>query len=111
MLKVSVAVVAMMVMLGLTSWGRIGHENGGRIVLPNSKLLGCRSSGCFQLWQDEPAQADAIYPRQVIIDIFGNDRRPRRILALYEKSVSTDDRKATLDQRCVKCTLAVLVTF
>jgi len=47
MLKVSVAVVVVMAMLGLTSWGRIGHENASRIMLPNSKLLGCRSSACF----------------------------------------------------------------
>ncbi len=110
MLKVGVAVVAMMAMLGLTSWGRIGHENGSRIVLPNSKLLGCRSSGCFQLWQDEPAQADAIYPRQVIIDIFGNDRCPRGILALYEKSVSTEEIKAALDERYGKWALADFAT-
>jgi hypothetical protein len=110
MLKVSMAVVAVIAMLGLTSWGRIGHENGSRIVLPNSKLLGCRSSGCFQLWQDNPAQADAIYPRQVVIDIFGNDRCPRGILALYEKSVSTDDIKAALDQRYGKWALAGFAT-
>jgi len=110
MLKVSVAVVVVMAMLGLTSWGRIGHENASRIMLPNSKLLGCRSSACFQLWQDSPAKADAIYPRQVIIDIFGNDTYPRGILALYEKSVSVDDIKAAIDQRYGKWALADFAT-
>ncbi len=99
MKRILVALVVAVVTVGLTSCGRIGHENGSRIVLPNSKLLGCRSSSCFQLWQDSPTQANAIYPRQVIIDIFGNDSCPRGILALYEKSVSTDDIKAALDRR------------
>jgi hypothetical protein len=83
----------------LTSSPRIEHENRSRIVLPNPRLLGCRSSGCSQLWQDNPVPPNAIYPRQVIIDIFGNDSCPRGIMALYEKSVSTDEINAALDQR------------
>jgi hypothetical protein len=109
MKRILVAAVVAIVTMGLTSRGRIGDENGSRIVLPNSKLLGCRSSDCFQLWQDNPA--NAIYPRQVIIDIFGNDSCPRGILALYEKSVSTDEIKAALDQRYGKWALADTATL
>jgi hypothetical protein len=85
----------------LTSCGRIKHENGRHIVLPNSKLLGCRSSDCSQLWQDKPADVNAIYPRQVIVDLLSNKSTPCPfgVTALYEKSVSMDDLKATIDER------------
>jgi len=110
MKKILVLMVSAIVTTGVISRGRAKYENGSRIVLPNSKLLGCRSSGCFQLWQDNPAQANAIYPRQVTIDIFGNDKCPRGILALYEKSVSTDEIKAALDQSYGKWALADFAT-
>jgi hypothetical protein len=110
MKKILVLMIAAMVTTGVTSCGRAKHENASRIVLPNPKLLGCRSSACLQLWQGNPPQANAIYPRQVTIDIFGNDRCPRGILALYEKSVSTDEIKAALDQRYGKWALADFAT-
>src|SRR5882672_1927321 len=110
MKKILVLMVSAIVTTGVISRGRAKYENGSRIVLPKSKLLGCRSSGCFQLWQDNPAQANAIYPRQVTIDIFGNDKCPRGILALYEKSVSTDEIKAALDQSYGKWALADFAT-
>lgn len=99
MRPVIVFFAATIFMTGLASSGRAKHENGTRIVLPNPKLLGCRSSSCFQLWQDNSAELDAIYPRQVTIDIFGDGSCPRGITALYEESVSTEDIKAALDQR------------
>jgi hypothetical protein len=110
MKKILLLMVAVLVTTGMASCGRAKHENASRIVLPNSKLLGCSSSACFQLWQGDLAQANAIYPRQVTIDIFGNDRCPRGISALYEKSVSTDEIKAALDQRYGKWALADFAT-
>lgn len=111
MMRNMVAMVAVMATMGLASCGQVKHENGRHVVLPSSKLLGCTSSGCSQLWQDNPAEANAIYPRQVIIDIFGNDSCPRGVAALYEKSISTDDIKAALDQRYGKWALAETATL
>jgi hypothetical protein len=82
----------------LASYRGASHEGQTQIVLPNAKLLLCRSSSCDQLWQDPP-HANGIYPRQVLIDIFGDRSCPRGIAAIYEKSVPVDDIKAALDQR------------
>ncbi len=92
-------IAAIILMIGLTSCGRVKHENGRHVVLPNPKLLGCRSSGCSQLWQDNPAEANAIYPREVIVDLLGNNPCSFGVVALYEKSVSMDDLKASIDER------------
>jgi hypothetical protein len=40
-----------------------------------------------------------------MIDIFGDGSCPRGVMALYEKSVSTEDLKAALDQRYGKWAL------
>lgn len=90
-------IAAIVVTMSLASFGRSENESARHIVLPNSKLLGCRSSGCAQLWQD--AGANGIYPRQVTVDIFGSDSCPRGVLALYEKSVSVNEVQAAVDQR------------
>ena len=72
------------------------EENSGRIVLPSSKLLRCKSSDCFQLWQVEPEQ-NVVHPKQVIIDmdqdcLYG-------MTVLYDKAISIEDVKRAIDAR------------
>ena len=48
----------------------------------------------------------AIYPKQVPIDVFGSDPRPRGMRAFYDKSVAIDDIKAAIDEFYGKWALA-----
>lgn len=101
------AVIAIgILMIGLTSYGQLKPESGKHVVLPNPKLLGCRSSSCSQLWEDNRARTDVIYPRQITVDFFDTDHCPLGVTALYGKSVSMDDLKAALDERYGKWALS-----
>jgi len=88
---------AAIMMASLTLSGPARAQNT-RIVLPNPKLIGCEPARCSQLWQEGGAVPHAVYPKQVLIDVFASDSRPRGILALYDKSVSMDDIKAAIDE-------------
>lgn len=77
-------------------------KNGRHIVLPSSSPMKACSSSRVQLWQDAPADTNAVYPAQVSFDHFINGSCPRGILALYDKSVSLDEIKAALDLRYSK---------
>lgn len=90
-------IVAVSLILGLASYGRVNQKNGKHIVLPNSRLLGCKSSSCSQLWADNSLSSEAIYPRQLMVDIFGEAPCPLGLAAIYEKSISLDDLKASID--------------
>ena len=84
----------------------VTHQAARRhIVLANDKLIRCVASECSQLWQDVPAGVDAIYPRQVMIDVFGSKSCPRGIAVLYEKSVSTEEIESALNQQYGKWVL------
>jgi len=75
-------------------------ESGGHIVLPNEKLMSCKSSRCLQLLSD--AGPNDVYPRQVNVDFFGSagsESCLRGVEAIYEKSVFSDGLKAAIDQR------------
>jgi hypothetical protein len=65
------------------------------VVLPNPKLMKCRSAECFPLWPEKSADPGAIFPKQLRIDmeqgcLYG-------ISALYDKSMPADDVKAAID--------------
>ncbi len=72
------------------------EQNGGRVVLPNPKLLRCRSSDCSQLWSDNP-EADAVLPTQIRVDVDHNCIYG--FTALYDKSVSIDAVEAAINER------------
>src|SRR5690242_11485040 len=72
-------------------------EKSGHIVLPNPRLLGCRAFVCAQLWPEDASPNDT-YPRQVMVDIFGDIPCPSGLEAIYEKSVSVGDLKAAIDK-------------
>ena len=92
-------IAAVALFLGFASFARVEQKHGGHIVLPNSKLLGCRSSACFRLWPSNASMNNAVYPRQVVVDIFGDSPCPLGLQAIYEKSVSLDDLKALIDEQ------------
>jgi hypothetical protein len=97
-------IAALVLVLGSASFIRVEQKHGGHVVLPNPKLLGCRASVCSQLWADE-ASRNAVYPRQVIVDIFGDDPCPLGLQAIYEKSVPLEALRASIDDRFGKWAL------
>jgi len=94
---------AVVLMLGLAHCQSAGQENVSRLVLPTPKLLRCQSSDCFQLWLEKPAEANAVFPKQLIIDM--NQSCLYGMTALYDKSIPVDDVKAAIDERYGKWAL------
>jgi hypothetical protein len=97
-------IAALVRVLGSASYSRVQQRHSAHVVLPNPKLLGCRASVCSQLWADE-ASPNAVYPRQVTVDIFGDDPCPLGLQAIYEKSVPLEALKASIDDRFGKWAL------
>jgi hypothetical protein len=102
-MKRTIAVALLIV--GLTSHGETQHEPGKHVVLPNPKLLRCMSSDCAQLWQDRPPDANDIYSKQLIVDLY-NTPCPLGVMARYDNSVSMDDLKAAINERYGQWALA-----
>ena len=94
-------VATVTLILGLAHCQLAKEENSSsRLVLPNPKLLRCRSSDCFQLWSEKSVEANAVFPKQVIIDM--NQSCLYGMTALYDKSISVDDVRAAIDERYEK---------
>lgn len=90
--------VAFFTTVCLLCCARVGSEGSRHIVLPNPNLLGCIASACSQLWPEDTSP-NAIYPRQVMVDIFGDNPCPLGMKAIYEKSVSLDELKVAIDKQ------------
>ena len=90
-------IAAVVLTLGLANCQAAKEENKSRLVLPNPKLLGCKSSDCFTLWLDRSTEANAVFPKQVIIDM--NQNCLYGMTALYDKSIPIRDVKAAIDER------------
>jgi hypothetical protein len=88
---------AVVLMLGLAYGQTATEENGSHIVLPNPKLLRCKSSDCSQVWLEKSAETNAVFPKQVSIDM--NQSCLYGMTALYDKSIPLDDIKAAIDKR------------
>jgi len=99
-------IAAALLIAGFTSYAQIKHEPGKHVVLPNPKLLRCVSSHCAQLWRDKVPDANDIYPKQVVVDLFDNSPCPLGVMARYDKSVSMDDLKAAIDEHYGQWALA-----
>jgi hypothetical protein len=100
MKRIVAVLMAVMTTMSFAPHATFILENGGHIVLPNEKLMSCKSASCSQLWSE--GGPNDIYPRQVMVDFFGgtgSESCVRGLEAIYEKSVSTDDLKAAIDQR------------
>jgi len=81
------------------------HAAGTHVVLPNSKLIGCKASDCSQIWQDIPTDAAAIYPHNISIDI--ENGAVLGVVAHYDKSVSVGDIKTSIDDHYGKSTYVI----
>src|SRR5208283_689374 len=88
-------VAAALVTLGMTS--SAAPNPGENIILPDSKLIGCKVSTCSQVMPDPIADSHAIYPWQVSVDI--TDGTISGLTALYDPSISIDVVKASIDDR------------
>jgi len=97
-------VVAVVLLLGLANCQTAQEEKSTRLVLPNPKLLRCKSVDCFQLWVESPREANAVFPKQTTIDM--NEDCLYGMTAVYDKSVSLDQVKAAIDARYGKWALA-----
>lgn len=87
---------AAVLMLGLAYGQTATDENGSRIVLPNAKLLRCKSSDCYQVLE-KFAETNAVFPKQVTIDM--NQSCPYGMTALYDRAVPLDAIRAAIDER------------
>jgi hypothetical protein len=65
-------------------------------VLPNPKLMKCRTVECSQLWPTNSTEGHTIFPKQVRIDV--DQGCVYGVTALYDKSIATDDVKAAIDK-------------
>ncbi len=90
-------IAAVLLTLGLANCQTAKEENRSHLVLPNPKLLRCSSSDCFLLWMEKPAEANAVFPKQTIIDMNQNCLYGMRVS--YDKSVPLADVKAAIDER------------
>jgi hypothetical protein len=97
--------IALIFTIGLTLGGTVNHAGGQHVVLPNSKLIGCKASDCSQMWQDIPTDAVAIYPHNINIDV--ENGAVLGIVAHYDKAVSVGDIKASIDGHYGKSTYVI----
>ncbi len=93
---------AMVLVFGLPIC-QLAKEDKATIILPNLRLLACRSADCSQLWSEESTNTNAVSAKQLIIDfdhgcVYG-------MRAFYEKSVSFDDLGAAIDGKYGKWTV------
>ena len=97
--------IAVIFTIGLTFSGTAKPESGRRVVLPNSKLIGCKALACSQIWQDTPTDAESLYPHNMSIDI--ENGAVLGIVAHYDNSVSVGDIKASIDDHYGKSTYVI----
>jgi len=58
-------------------------------LLPNPRLIHCRSMDCSQLWKQDSGDGRTLYPSQVLTDFV--DGEVVALTAVYDKSVSTQE--------------------
>jgi hypothetical protein len=100
------AVIA--IAISLISWTGATQQSSRHVVLPNQTLLACRSTNCSQVWLDGFTTSEGIFPVELTIDIDNTSGRGvKGLMAVYDKSVSFDDLKSSIDQRYGKWTTAL----
>lgn len=90
------SLAAILIALSLTSSVKARPERHKFVILPNSKLIGCKSSDCPQMFPD-PAPEEAVFPWQVSLDF--NDGRVIGLTALYDHPISIDEVEAAINAR------------
>jgi len=88
-------IAPLVLLLGLANSQTAQEENSKHVVLPNPKLLRCKSADCFQLWSESPSEGN-VFPKQVTVDMDSGCLYALR--ASYDKSVSFDEVKAAINE-------------
>jgi hypothetical protein len=88
---------AVVLTIGVAYGQTATKENGSRIVLPNHKLLRCKSSDCYQVWLEKSAEPNAVFPKQVTVDM--NQSCLYGMTALFDRSIPLDEIRAAIDER------------
>ena len=70
-------------------------DSARKIVLPNPRLIHCRSVDCSQLWKQDSGDGRTAYPSQVLTDFV--DGEVVALTAVYDKSVSTQELRTAID--------------
>jgi hypothetical protein len=89
-------IVALFFLVGSALCGQDKGDTDRQVVVPNSNLMRCSMA---QLWSEDKVQTGRVYPVQPILDRFDKNGCPQGVVALYDKTVSVDEIKASLDQR------------
>lgn len=97
--------IAVIFTIGLTLGGAAKPKSDRHVVLPNSKLIGCKALACSQIWQDTQTDVEPIYPHNINIDI--ENGAVLGIAAHYDKAVSMGDVKASIDDHYGKSTYVI----
>jgi hypothetical protein len=100
-------IAAAVLLFGFAYWQIAGEESRSRFILPNSKLLRCKSSDCFQLWSEKSVEADAVFPKQLVLDM--NQGCIYGMTVSWDKSIPVDEVKAAIDERYGKWALGQFV--
>jgi hypothetical protein len=91
--RMSAIILALVLMPAHTST----KEPERQIMLPNPQLLGCQAAACSQLWLQNSASSNAVYPYQLTIDMLNHSTCPLGILARYDSSVPLSEIQAEVD--------------
>lgn len=83
-------------LIGVSVYANPG-VNSRDVVLPSSKLIGCMSSGCSQVWPEAVANSYAVYPQNISIDI--DNEGVLGMTARYDKSTRIDDVRSAIQTR------------
>lgn len=74
-----------------------------QIVLPNPRLIHCKSAECSTLWKQDSANGRAVYPAQVLTDLVNGEIVG--LTAVYDKSVSADELRDAVNKDYEKWSL------
>ena len=91
------AIFAVLLAFSLIAYARQKQESENRVVLPNSKLIGCETPACSQLWPDDVADSHATYPQNISIDI--EDQGIIGVVTRYDKSTPLNDIRTSINKR------------
>ena len=90
------AITALLFLITISMFcGQGNGKTGSPIALPSPNLMRCTVA---PLWQDEKLGAGTVYPVHLTMDHFDKAGCPQGIVAMYDKTVSFDDVRATLDR-------------
>ena len=92
------AIAIAVLTLTLVCVGQDALKPGGRVILPNPKLVRCSSLDCYQLWEAKAPSTGDIYPIRIEVALLGK-ACPFGLSAVYDKAVPFEYLQAALESR------------